>query len=403
MIQGYILRDYQQQVVTTALAHIRSGRGNPVLALSTGAGKSLIIAEIARQSGLDVLILQPSKEILEQNVEKLSKYVDKKDIGIYSASVGEKTVARYTFATIGSIYAKSELFTHCGLAILDECHLLSPKDTGTMLTSFLRKLNIKTIGLTATPWRLYSTAAPSADGFGMDTFTAHKVITRLKDGFWSDVICNVTMYDLIENGYLCAPKYYDNSKRSHGEIPMNKSGSEFDLEKYELLSRGDEEDVLDVVRRAMQQSRSVLVFCISVEQATRFSLIVKDAVLVTGKTKPAERKQLVDDFKAGKIKTIFNVGCFTTGFDHPELDCIVLVRPTRSIGLYMQMVGRGVRCAEGKDHCKVVDFTGTIKAFGVVEKIKLVRINGLWDIWSSTGVWHYKDVSKIHDKQQLSW
>ena len=392
----YILREYQKKAVDAALLHIKSGKGNPVLALSTGAGKSLIIAEIAKQSGFDVLILQPSLEILEQNVEKLSKYVDKKDIGIYSASAGEKTVAKYTFATIGSIHTKPELFAHCKLAILDECHLLSPKDTGTMLTGFLRNLGLKTIGLTATPWRLYTTGRPSENGFGMDTFTAHKVITRLQGGFWSDVICNVTMQDLIDKGFLCAPKYYNNSKYSHKDIPMNKSGSEFDLDKYELLMQGDEDRILDVIARAIPQCKSILVFCISVEQATRFSMIVKDAEVVTGKTKKDERKRIVEDFKNGSLKTVFNVGCFTTGFDHPSLDCIILVRPTRSLGLYVQMVGRGVRCSEGKEHCKVIDFTGTVEAFGRAESVRLVKVGRLWDIWSSTGSWHYKDVSQMH-------
>ena len=102
----------------------------------------------------EVLILQPSKEILEQNMEKLKLYVPEDEIGVYSASAKRKDINKYTFATIQSIYKKPELFNHIGLVLVDECHQVNPKNAKGMFSSFLKKIgNPVTIGLTATPFR----------------------------------------------------------------------------------------------------------------------------------------------------------------------------------------------------------------------------------------------------------
>ena len=132
--------------------------GNDLLSLPTGSGKSIVIAEIANALNQDILILQPTKEILEQNKKKLMAYVDRKDIGVFSASMGEKEIRKYTFATIGSVYKVPERFAHFRLVLLDECHLLNPKATGSMFGRFLAGMNNpKVVGLTATPYRIFPT------------------------------------------------------------------------------------------------------------------------------------------------------------------------------------------------------------------------------------------------------
>ena len=368
--------------------------GNPVLALATGAGKSLVIAEIARRLNRPILIIQPTREILQQNLEKLLHYVDRSEVGVYSAAMNEKTIGKYTLATIQSIYTKPEEFAHFGLVIVDECHLLNPKDTGSMFQSFLNEIGKpKVIGLTATPWRMDSMYVP--DGFGgFARVTTTKVITRMKGMFWKRILINVTMEDLIQQGYLLQPRYFNNATISHKDIPMNKSRSDFDVEAYELLVQRDEHKVLDAVSRAQEISKSVLVFCTSVEQSERFASVVSGSRSVSAKTNVKERRAIVEGFKSHSIKTVFNVGCFTTGFDHPALDCIVLNRPTQSIGLYTQMVGRGVRIAEGKVECKVIDFTGTVKALGRVETIKVAK-RDKWELESETGSWHCKELYRF--------
>jgi DNA repair protein RadD len=151
---AYKLRPYQQEAADIGVKTLRTSDKPFVLMLATGAGKSLVIAEICHQLNEPVLILQPSKEILEQNYAKLKSY-GVEDVSIYSASVGQKVISKFTYATIGSIKTKPEEFKHFKYVILDECHLLNPKNPSGMLTKFLKDIDCKGIcGLTATPYRL---------------------------------------------------------------------------------------------------------------------------------------------------------------------------------------------------------------------------------------------------------
>ena len=133
-----ILRDYQKCAVDAILS---SREGNHLVVLPTGAGKSIVISESAYRLGTKALILQPTKEILEQNVAKMLQYVPREDVGIYSASMSEKTIRKYTFATIASIYKIPEKFTDFDVVFVDEAHCMSAKDTG-MYKSFFDKINV---------------------------------------------------------------------------------------------------------------------------------------------------------------------------------------------------------------------------------------------------------------------
>lgn len=136
------LRPYQQQALDKILwAKEQNLPGNDLLVLPTGAGKSHVIAALANSLSEPILILQPSKEILEQNYAKLSQYVHPLKIGIYSASMNERTIRFFTFATIQSIYRKPQEFVQFGTIIIDECHLVNPKNLGGMFTTFINEVN----------------------------------------------------------------------------------------------------------------------------------------------------------------------------------------------------------------------------------------------------------------------
>ena len=382
------LRDYQQEAIEK-LVWSKKLDGADICVLPTGAGKSLVIAELAKRANTDVLIIQPTKEILEQNVDKLSNYVDKSLIGIYSASVGRKDINTYTFATIQSIYNKPQFFNHFKYIIIDECHLVNPKDNNSMFMEFLKAIgDPKLVGLTATPYRLDTTYIRLDNGYFLAR-TGTKLINRVKGNFWKRIMFNINISDLIEAGYLTGLKYIDHTILNHSEIPINKSQSDFNLDKYAKKLQEKEELILKSVFFAEELCNHVLVFCSTVEQATALNEQVEGSAVVTAKTKKRDREKIIKDFRSGQIKTVFNVGVLTTGFDFPELDGIVLLRPTKSIALYYQMLGRGVRIAEGKKHCKVIDLTGTVKYLGKVETIKLVK-NEMWELVSETGSWHNK-------------
>lgn len=383
------LRNYQEQCVKKIIWEKGAQLpGNSLCVLPTGSGKSVVIAELAHRLNEPILILQPSKEILEQNLEKLLQYVDESEIGIFSASMGEKTVGYYTFATIQSIYKCPEYFQHFKLVIIDEAHLVNPKSLFGMFTSFIKAIGSpKIIGFTATPYRqdtMYFSLGN--DEYRMVATT--KLINRMKGFFWQRVLFNMNIQDLIDQKFLCPLEYHDYSLVQQSEIPLNKSESDFDLDAYEMLISSKREKILNTVKYAEGVSKNVLVFCSSVSQAVALADKTPGAAVITAKTNKKEREDVIDSFKNGTVKTVFNVGVLTTGFDHPALDCIILNRPTRSIALYSQMLGRGVRIAPGKTACKVIDLTSTVKSLGRVETIKMVK-KEKWELESETReTWH---------------
>ena len=152
---SYVLRDYQQKASDSAVSFFnnKAKKTNAIMVLPTGSGKSLIIADIAARLDGHTLVFQPSKEILEQNFKKLCSY-GVLDCSIYSASFNSKEINRITFATIGSVKNHPELFTHFKNIIVDECHLVNPKEG--MYKDFFEAVKCKVLGLTATPYRLSS-------------------------------------------------------------------------------------------------------------------------------------------------------------------------------------------------------------------------------------------------------
>lgn len=388
------LRDYQTQALNKILWAKNSNlEGNDLVVLPTGAGKSIVIAHLANALTEPILILQPGKEILEQNYSKLLHYVDASEIGIYSASMQEKTIKHFTFATIGSIYKNAELFKHFKLVIVDECHLINPKNLSGMFTTFLNQIgNPKVIGLTATPYRMDLGYRRTSDG-QLIAFTTTKLINRMKGFFWARILFNLNVQELISRGYLCPLEYLDQSIFDHSEIPLNVSRSEFDMDKYETMLLTRQEKIQAAIKMGMENYKSVLVFCSSVRQATNLHELTPGSSLVSAKTPAKQRDKVIADFKNGSNKIVFNVGVLTTGFDHPSLDCIILLRPTRSIGLYYQMLGRGVRIAEGKTKCTVIDLTSTVKNLGRIESIRLDKQpGGKWELLSESGSWHNREL-----------
>lgn len=384
------LRPYQEQ----ALEKIKWGLtldGNDIVMLPTGAGKSIVIAELARHINQDILILQPTKEILEQNKRKLSLYVDENEIGVYSASLNEKVIKKYTFATIGSVYKVPHLFNHFKTVLIDECHLLNPKDTGSMFGSFLKAIGVKkVIGFTATPYRIFPTYFVADDnyenrGWGANNLVCTnsiKVLTRVTPFFWNRIIFCINPHELTEQGYLCPLAYVDKTTIEQELIPLNKSRTDFDYEAYDKMVSARDRDVVALIQEANLKHKSLLVFCNSVSQAKRLTFYFPNSASVSSQSSVKERDEVINGFKDGKYKIVFNVGVLTTGFDMPELDCIVMLRPTRSVALYYQMLGRGVRISPGKEKCTVYDWSGNLKAIGEVDSIKLTKVDGKWDLVS---------------------
>ena len=377
------LRNYQIHVMESIVADLDTP-GASVVVAPTGSGKSHLIAATALLRR-PVLILVPSRELLRQNYEKLALVTSKDEIGIYSASFNSRDIKTFTLATIQSVYKKPDLFRHIQLVIIDESHQVNPGTLGSMYTSFLRAIGEpKVIGMTASPYRLE--IVYMKEGNDLYAATGLKMINRMrgknKTAFWKRIISNVSHKELLRDGYLCPLQYIHEPLVPYESIPVNVSHSDFNLASYSQMVIGMEANILRTISEAQKRYSSLLVFCSDTSQALRLQEIVKESEVVLGTTPKAERGKIIADFKNGKVQTVFNCNCLSTGFDFPELDCIILLRPVRSPILYNQMLGRLTRPAPGKTKGTVIDLTGSCKSLGSIESFEVFLNNGLWDVRS---------------------
>lgn len=368
----YKLRDYQQAASDAAVRFFTdTQKYNALEVLPTGAGKSLVIADIANRLGGNVLVFQPSVEILQQNYNKYCSY-GMTDASIYSASCNKKEISRVTFATIGSVKSHPELFKRFKYIITDECHRCNAKEG--MYKDFFDALGeTKILGLTATPYRLVS-----YQNYG----SMLKFITRSNPRIFDRLIYHVQIQDLLRKGFLaqldyfdCPPKGWDSNR-----LIVNSTGADFtDKSVQAEYERVDiKEWLYQIAHRLVYNSKvprkGILVFTRFIYEAeylvNRLMAEGVDAALVTGETKQKERNRILEEFKAGKIKVVANAAVLTTGFDYPELDTIVMARPTRSLAMWYQIVGRAIRPSEGKKGW-IVDLCKTYKMFGKVEDLWL--------------------------------
>lgn len=377
------LRDYQRQAVRAGVDYFNSRtQKNAIVVMPTGAGKSLIIASIAKELGGHTLVLQPSKEILLQNYNKTIAFgFSPFDVGIYSASVGEKTIRQATFATIGSIIKQKELFEHFDRIIIDECHLVNSK--GGMYEEFISHLGKKVLGLTATPYRLHS-------GYGAEgeRMVEAKFLHRTRPKIFSEIVHITQVGKLYNDGFLCPVELHEEEGYNHAEIRLNTTGMDFDGASLRAYNKKNK--LVHKVAAAIEKHnpKHALVFCALVEEADELQRDLNalgiSSAIVTGQTKPREREQVLADFTGGKIRVVCNVGVLTTGFDFPALDCVILARPTQSVALYYQMVGRGIRIFPEKKALKLIDICGNTRRFGNIQFFEIVGESGFERLKSNT-------------------
>jgi len=377
------LREYQQQAADKAVAFLTDSKAkyNGIIVVPTGGGKSHIVAAIADRLDGNVLIFSPSREILAQNFEKMS-VVNPFGCTIFSASFNSKEVGKITFATIGSAKSHPELFQRFKYIIVDECHQCNPKQG--MYKEFFEALGqTKILGLTATPYRLSSYMGGSM----------LKFITRTRPHIFSKVIYQVQISTLLDMGFLSNINYYQMNPLGWDEnnLQTNSTGADYTDKSVEAeYQRVDFYGYLvSIVKRLLHPKRGgarkgILVFTRFVKEAQRLADSIECCEMVSGTTPKAERERILNDFKNGNIKVVVNVGVLTTGFDYPELDTVVMARPTMSLTMYYQIVGREIRPCKDKN-AWFIDLCGNINRFGKVDDLKLVDANGkgLWAVFSN--------------------
>jgi len=364
----YKLRDYQQEAVDACLEYLSNNEGNPLIVAPTGAGKSLIIAalfkEMIKYDGMRAMMVTHVKELIEQNYSKVKSLCPEYSFGIYSAGLGKRDATKnITFASIQSVYKRAKEFGAINLIIIDEAHLLSPEQTTRyqVFINALREINprLRIVGLTATPYR-----------------TKEGMI--IGKGLFDDVCYQIEIPRLIAGGYL-APLI---SKGGVKEADMSgvkiTAGDYNEKQMSDVFRQSDfEHGCIEDILKYGQTRKSWLLFCCDLQHAKDIQsmLLARDISCgyIDGKMSKAAREKVINDFKTGVIKALCNVGVLTTGFDHPYIDMVVLLRATVSTTLYVQMCGRGMRVADGKDNCLILDFGMNIVRHGAIDNIVIKK------------------------------
>lgn len=335
------LRDYQREAAEAAVSFFMSNcKGNGLIIIPTGGGKSWVISEIARRLEEPLLVLQPSKEILEQNVSKYESYGFK--AGVFSASAGRKDIRGVTFAMIGSVMNRAADFSVFRHVLVDECHLVNPK--AGQYSALLE--GRRTVGLTATPYRLSQTVDPDTINDPVPTYgSTLKFLTRTRPRIFDRVLYYCQVQTLLERGYLARLRYFDLNKIELSRVRLNTTGADFNekslFKEFERVGMYDY--TLSVIKRVLSPKNGVrrngiLVFVRFVEDAERIAEALPGICeCVSGETPKKVREGILSRFKSGETRVVANVGVLTTGFDHPALDTVILARPTMSLAMYYQM------------------------------------------------------------------
>ncbi|KIP71647.1 MULTISPECIES: DEAD/DEAH box helicase [Vibrio] len=356
----YTLRPYQADSVKAVIHYFRKHTTPAVIVLPTGAGKSLVIAELARLAKGRVLVLAHVKELVEQNHAKYEGY-DLKG-SVFSAGLGRKeTDQQVVFASVQSVVRNLDSFKNqFSLLVIDECHRVpDDKDSSYQkVITHLRELNpgIKVLGLTATPYRL-------GMGWIYQYHTRGQVRTE-EPRFFRDCIFELPIRYLLDENFLTPARMMDAPVLSYdfSQLKPASTGRYKEAEMDMVIDKAKRAtpQIVEQIIQYAKERQGVMVFAATVRHAQEIHGLLPEGEtsIVIGDTPTPERDAIIQSFKNREIKYLVNVSVLTTGFDAPHVDLIAILRPTESVSLYQQIVGRGLRLSEGKTECLVLDYAG---------------------------------------------
>ena len=372
-------RYYQLECNDALFNYFEDHTGNPVCAIPTGCGKSVCISMFLmrafyRYPHQKVLVLTHVKELIVQNFKELLGMWSTAPAGINSAALNQRDYdKKIIFAGIASIHKDYAKFGKVDIIIIDEAHLVNPNDE-TMYKKFLGALKasnpyLKVIGFTATPYRM-----------------GHGKITE--DGIFTDFCYDITDMQsfnrLIAEGYMAPliPKQTNLILDTTGV----KLGSDGDYAKGDLQLAVDKYEItFQALKEAMELAhdrKHWLIFGSGIEHCNHIAEILTELGIeckaIHSKIGSKERDKYIENFKSGKLRGVVNNNVLTTGFNHKAIDLIIVLRPTTSINLWVQLLGRGTRPSRetGKENCLVLDFAGNTRRLGPINDPVLPKRKG---------------------------
>lgn len=380
------LRENQSEPIQKAVEFFNEKKPKPsLIVLPTAWGKSILTAFVAKNSEDRMIVLQPSKELLEQNYQKYFALCGDfaNDAGIYSASFGRKEISKITYATIGSIKNLGAKFKEMGFTkmLIDEAHLY-PREADSMLGRFLKDSGIThVLGITATPVKLQT----GRDRDGMTYSKLVMLTSRSKKGnFFKEIIHVGQVSEMVRLGFW-SPLAYETTGFDSSMLVFNSSRSEYTEESVQRAydANGGTEQVIQALDKHSDR-RHVLAFVPSVQDAINLSERYPNSAVIYGDMDKRERADIIARFRAGQIRVIFNVRVLSTGFDYTGIDLIVFGISTASIALYYQIIGRATRIAPEKKDALIVDLGGNVERFWRVEDLTFEK-GRMWRLFGSGG------------------
>lgn len=366
------LRPYQREVLDKLKVRLK-GADYPLLVnASVGAGKSIVIAELLKvieKAGWRALCLTMNSTLIQQNAETYKAQGG--NAGIFCASLGMKqTTQPIIFASPLSVrisIKKSGKLSKVpfNLIVIDECHNINVNDTN---TSYMRIFNhythlsqllghkLRFVGLTGTPFR--------GKGYPI-------VGDNL---FFKEEVCAITAEWLIENSYLAPPVWGVIDKTIQYDFQRLKVNSLGKFKTQELEAAIHKSPrltgkIMTEVQEVVKNRKGAFIFASTIKHCQECAewLPEEETAIITGDTPHALREEYINKARAGTIKYLVNVNVLCTGVDVPSFDTIVFVRPTESLVLYVQCVGRGLRLSEGKENCLIMDYAGNLERHGHID------------------------------------
>jgi DNA repair protein RadD len=372
------LRENQVLPVQNGVEFFKSKKAEPsVIVAPTAFGKSIVIAAIAKEVGERLLIIQPSKELLEQNYNKFIGLGG--EASIYSAAMNEKEIGSVTYATIGSIVKIAHRFKSLGISkvIIDECDRF-PREPGGMLRKFLTNAGIThVLGLTATPLKLQTNMGDDGPFSKLVMLTSRSK----KGNFFKNIIHVAQIEEMVKLGFW-SPLLYESYDFDTGELVYNSTGAEYTDDSikraYKNQNIGGK-----IIRKVAELTdrKSILVAVPTIDEAIELATKIPNSAPLYSGMADKERNRIIDDFKNGRLRVIIQVNILSVGFDYPQLDCIITGRPTSSLSWWYQFVGRVTRIHSDKANGLVVDFVGSVPKFGKVEDLYFKYETPLWKLY----------------------
>ena len=355
------LRDYQKTAVQKVIEYFKKFHDPSLIVLPTGAGKSVVIAELAKIAKGRVLVLAHVKELVEQNFQKYTSL--KLEAGIFSAGLKKKdSDFKCLFGSVQSVHnAEDQFFKNFSILIIDECHRVA-EESSSQYQEIITKLKINNpnlciLGLTATPYRL-------GVGWIYNYHFLGEVKTE-KERFFKYCIYELPISYMIQNKFLTKPVKINIPVTCYDFSDLKLQNNHYSNQQIEQILKNQNrltplivKNIIDITEQFNR--KGVMIFACNVKHAIEIlSGLPKDQVrLVVADTSLSQREEIISDFKNMKFKYLVNVSVLTTGFDAPHVDVIAILRPTESNSLYQQIVGRGLRLFKNKEDCLILDYTG---------------------------------------------